>query len=78
MFVVQLSEPSALDNKYATVQFISTVEVTYGGAHRTFQSTEIVQLPYPVIYNLYTATPQKVNFRHTNEENAFRGVYSII
>lgn len=76
VFVVQGNrELTELDNKYATVQFVRTMGVSYGATSRSFKTTEVVALPYPVIHDLLQVKPAPIAFRNSNEEMTFNQIY---
>lgn len=77
-FVIQgVGSPTPLDNKYATVQFIRAIGITYGGTSRTFRATEVIALPYPIIHNLLQARPVPIGFRDVNEQMTFNQIYGM-
>lgn len=75
MFIVQ-GELTPLDNKYALVQFRRAVEVTYNSAKRKFHSSEVVNLPYPLINQLIQAETPSIVFRNPQQELVFNQVYN--
>jgi hypothetical protein len=76
-FIVNDSgDNDTLSRKYAEVQFNRTVAVNYCGVYRLFQSSEVVNLPYPLIRTLLDMPTSPIMFRSINERFVFEAAYA--